>query len=245
MPNFRPVIPSVFTMGNLFCGFLSIMSAYDGEAVQACWFIILGFFLDGLDGFVARVSRADSQFGVELDSLADLVSFGIAPAMIFYSFRFKDLGKWGWVLGFVYVMCGAVRLARFNLGAGPRKFFQGLPIPAAAAALTGYTLASYQIWGQLEHVKVLVILILGCSFLMVSSIEYEKRPLTFHTTKDRIKWLYMVVGGIALLIFHELAIFPLILIYIVYGLVREAVLLVRTGGPVQNDHEEAPQQYMD
>jgi CDP-diacylglycerol--serine O-phosphatidyltransferase len=231
MRNFRPIFPGVFTMGNLFCGFISIMSSADGQAVQACWFIILGFFLDGLDGFVARMSRGETLFGIELDSLADMVCFGVAPAMIFYSFKFKDLGKWGWVLGFVYVMCGAVRLARYNITAqyNPKPHFQGLPIPAAAAALTGYTLGSYELWGELRYVKFLVTLILGCSFLMVSDIEYEKRPVSFRTIKERIKWGYMALGGIALLSLHQLAIFPLVAVYILYGLAREAVLLVRSG----------------
>lgn len=240
MRNFRPVFPGVFTMGNLFCGFISIMSSADGQAIQACWFIILGFFLDGLDGFVARMSRGETVFGIELDSLADMVCFGVAPAMIFYSFKFKDLGKWGWVLGFVYVMCGAVRLARYNLTAqhNPLPHFQGLPIPAAAAALTGYTLFSYELWGELRYVKFLVTLILACSFLMVSDIQYEKRPLSFRTTKERLKWAYMAFGGIALLSLHQLAIFPLVAMYILYGLGREAVLLVRSGLSGEPRHDK-------
>ena len=231
MPNLRPIFPGVFTMGNLFCGFVSIMSSFDGQAKQACWFIVLAFFLDGLDGLVARMSRSDTLFGIELDSLADLVSFGVAPAMIFYSFKFNELGKWGWVLAFVFVMCGAFRLARFNLVAmqGQKPHFQGLPIPAAAAAMTGYTLGSYELWGELRYVKFLVTLILICSFLMVSDIEYEKRPTSFKTTKDRIKWGYIVVGGAAVLFFHELAFFPLVAIYILYGIAREGTMLVRSG----------------
>jgi len=238
MRNLRPIFPGVFTMGNLFCGFISIMSSFDGQAIQACWFIILGFFLDGLDGLVARVSRADTQFGIELDSLADLVSFGVAPAMIFYSFKFKDLGKWGWVLAFVFVMCGAFRLARFNVTAqqGQKPFFQGLPIPAAAAALTGYTLGSYELWGELRYVKFIVTLILMCSFLMVSDVEYEKRPTSFRTIKERIKWAYIALGGVALFTLHQLAIFPLVAVYILHGLLREATLLVKSGltGDSQN-----------
>ena len=231
MANLRPIFPGVFTMGNLFCGFISIMSSFDGQALQASWFIILAFFLDGLDGLAARISHSDSLFGIELDSLADLISFGVAPAMIFYSFKFKDLGKWGWVLGFVFVMCGAFRLARFNVTAqdGHKSHFQGLPIPAAAAALTGYTLASYHLWGDLRYVKFLVTLILVCSALMVSDVEYEKRPMSFRTIKDRIKWAYIAFGGLALLTVHELAIFPLVAVYILYGLGHEGVLLVRSG----------------
>ena len=259
MPNLRPIFPGVFTMGNLFCGFVSIMSSFDGQAVQACWFIILAFFLDGLDGFVARMSHSDSLFGIELDSLADLISFGVAPAMIFYTFKFKGLGKWGWVLGFIFVMCGAFRLARFNVTSrdGPRAHFQGLPIPAAAAALIGYTLASYHLWGELRYVKFLVTLILICSALMVSDVEFEKRPNSFRRIKDRIKWGYVALGAMALLSVHELAIFPLVAVYILYGLAHEAIVLVRSGlagdpgsspgrkpgteeGPPKHEGSEAP-----
>ena len=231
MANLRPIFPGVFTMGNLFFGFVSIMSSFDGQAKQACWFIVLAFFLDGLDGIVARMSRADTLFGIELDSLADLISFGVAPAMIFYSFKFNELGKWGWVLAFIFVMCGAFRLARFNVVAqhGPKSHFEGLPIPAAAAVMTGYTLGSFQLWGELRYVKFLVTLIVVCSFLMVSDIEYEKRPLSFRSMKDRIKWSFIVVGGGAILIFHELAFFPLTAIYVLYGLMHEGTMLVRSG----------------
>jgi len=231
MRNLRPIFPGVFTMGNLFCGFLSILSSFDGQAVQACWFIVLAFFLDGLDGLVARMSRADTQFGVELDSLADVVSFGVAPALIFYTFKFKDLGKWGWVLGFVFVMCGAFRLARYNVMAhdGQKHRFQGLPIPAAAAVLVGYTLGSYELWGELRYIKFLITLILVSSFLMVSDVEYEKRPVSFRTTADRIKWIYIALGGVAVLTLHQLAFFPLVAIYVLHGLAREAYMLVRSG----------------
>jgi CDP-diacylglycerol--serine O-phosphatidyltransferase len=233
--NFRGIFPGMFTMGNLFCGFLSILSSMDGEWRHACQFILLGFFLDGLDGIVARVSRGATRFGVELDSLADLITFGLAPAIMVYSFRLKDLGKWGWVLGFVFVMCGAFRLARYNLGAktGPREGFEGLPIPAAASLLVSYTLFSFELWGELKYVRLLIAMTLVASGLMVSSIPYEDKPTSWRTLKDKIKFLYLLVGVIAVLIDMSKTAFPLVLGYVAYGLVREIIETVSNGGSLE------------
>lgn len=234
--NLRGIFPGVFTMGNLFCGFLSILSSMDGEWRHACQFILLGFFLDGLDGIVARVSKGVTRFGVELDSLADLITFGLAPAIMVYSFRLKDLGKWGWVLGFVFVMCGAFRLARYNLNAksGPRQGFEGLPIPAAASLLVAYTLFSFEMWGELKYVRFLVAMTLVTSGLMVSTIPFEDKPTSWRTTKDKLKFLYLFVGAIAVLVDMSMSAFPLILGYIAYGLGREIVETVTNGGSM--DH---------
>ncbi len=229
--NLRGIFPGMFTMGNLFCGFLSILSSMDGEWKHACQFILLGFFLDGLDGIVARVARGATRFGVELDSLADLITFGLAPAIMVYSIRLKDLGKWGWVLGFVFVMCGAFRLARYNLGAktGPRVGFVGLPIPAAASLLVSYTLFSFEMWGELKYVRFLIAMTLVTSGLMVSTIPYEDKPTSWRNWKDRIKFIYLFIGVLAILWDMSLTAFPLVLIYVAYGLIREIIETVSNG----------------
>jgi CDP-diacylglycerol--serine O-phosphatidyltransferase len=231
MRNFRGIFPGMFTMGNLFCGFLSILSAMDGEAVHACRFILLGMFLDGLDGFVARVSRSATRFGVELDSLADLITFGLAPAILVYSFQLKALGKWGWVLGFVYVMCGAFRLARYNLGARGKaqSGFEGLPIPAAASLLVSYTLFAFEMWGELRHPRFLVIMMIVTSGLMVSSIPYEDKPTRWRTLKDRVKFSYIFIAIVAVIIDLPKTMFWLMLIYVLSGVVREIIDLTRGG----------------
>ena len=232
MRNFRGIFPGMFTMGNLFCGFLSILSSMDGEAEHACRFILLGFFLDGLDGFVARVSRGATRFGVELDSLADLVTFGLAPAILVYSFKLKVLGKWGWVLGFVFVMCGAFRLARYNLTAKapPSRGFEGLPIPAAASLLVAYTLFSFDLWDQLRFVKFLVVMMIVSSGLMVSSVPYEDKPTSWRTLRDRVKFLYMFVCVVAVIIDLPKTLFPLVLIYVLSGIAYEIFDLVHGNG---------------
>ena len=224
MTNFRGIFPGVFTMGNLFCGFLSILSAIEGDIGHACRFILLGFFLDGLDGFVARVSNATTRFGVELDSLADMVTFGLAPAILMYAVGMQNLGKWGWMLSFVFVMCGAFRLARYNVTSksGPRSTsFEGLPIPAAAALLVAYTMFCLDIWGEIRMIRFLVVMIILSSGLMVSSISYMGKPSSWRTMGDRLKFLYIFVAIIAVIIDLSKTLFPLIFLYALSGIAWE------------------------
>jgi CDP-diacylglycerol--serine O-phosphatidyltransferase len=229
--NLRGIFPGVFTMGNLFCGFLSILSAIEGEMGHACQFILLGFFLDGLDGFVARVSNSASRFGVELDSLADLITFGLAPAVLMYKVQLHSLGKWGWMVAFVFVMCGAFRLARFNLTAktGPHSHFEGLPIPAAAALLVSYTMFCIEIWGEVRLVRFLVVMMIVSSGLMVSSVSYENKPTSWRTGRDRIKFSYIFIGVIAAIVDLSSTLFPLVFLYALSGIAQEGYRLTRSG----------------
>ncbi|MBD3169844.1 MAG: CDP-diacylglycerol--serine O-phosphatidyltransferase, partial [candidate division Zixibacteria bacterium] len=133
MRDLKGIFPGAFTMANMFCGFLAIIACIRGtDPAEPAWLILLALLLDSLDGHVARISHSATRFGVELDSLSDLVSFGIAPAVMMYRFPFEQFGKWAWILGFVYIMAAAFRLARFNLQANmeKKKNFVGLPVPA-------------------------------------------------------------------------------------------------------------------
>jgi CDP-diacylglycerol--serine O-phosphatidyltransferase len=229
--NIKGIFPGVFTVGNMFCGFVSILYSFDGEPIHAAWMIILAGFFDALDGKVARFSGSSSRFGVELDSLADLLSFAIAPAVLFYNLSIYPLGKWGWILGFVFVMCGAFRLARFNLQ--PSKLeeklpYMGLPIPAAALTLVSYTLFCNEIWGTLRFPKVLITMIIAFSGLMVSGIEYETFPrFSFSDRKNKVKLMYLLVFVVALIINPRLALFPFGLFYVLSGVVKGAYELFR------------------
>ena len=229
MRNFKGIFPGVFTVGNMLCGFISILQSFEGEAIHAAWLIILAGFFDALDGKIARISRSASRFGIELDSFADFVSFGIAPAVIFYSFKLYVLGTWGWLLGFLFIICGAFRLARFNLEARleEKPYFTGLPIPVAAITLCGYTLFSYELWGELLYPEVLITLVIVFSALMVSGIEYETLPrFSLNSKKNLIKLIYILVALIAVLLKPRLAIFPLGMIYVLSGIAREVYQLV-------------------
>ncbi len=230
MPNYRPIFPNIFTTGNLISGFLSIISAAEGDPTQAAWFIILAGFMDALDGKVARFSKAASAFGKELDSLADMISFGVAPAFLIYTFKLNVLGKWGWIIGMVYISASAFRLARFNLLAQSeeKKNFMGLPVPAAGIALATFIIFCYHVWGRVEYGEYLVSMTLLFSALMVSQVEYDTIPDRFQTMQDRIKLLYIVVLALAALIKPRLLMFPVFSVYIAVGLVKEAIRIVRS-----------------
>lgn len=236
MRNIKGIFPGVFTVGNMFCGFLSILSSFEYEIEHAAWLIILAAFFDALDGRIARFSRSSSKFGVELDSFADFVSFGVAPAILFYSAKLYTLGKWGFILGLAYMVCGAFRLARFNLQARQevRTHFVGLPIPMAAVTLSGYILFCYEIWNQLRFQEFIIAMVIGFSGLMVSQISYETLPnFSFDTRKNRIKFLYLLLFLFAALIKPRLAFFPFGFLYITSGVVREIRILTRSRQTVE------------
>jgi len=220
----KGIFPGTFTMGNVVCGFLAILSAFEGEITTACWLIILAGFLDLLDGKVARLSGASTRFGIELDSLADFLSFGVAPAVIVYVVKLSSMGKWGWIISIVYIMATSYRLARFNILAhtDEKKIFLGLPTPAAALALVSYIIFSYEIWGQLEYTQYLVSMVILFAALMVSQIEYEVFPDQFDSPKNKIKLAFIIIAAVAALTLPRLLIFPMLSLYIILGMVREA-----------------------
>jgi len=247
MPNYRPIFPNIFTTGNLICGFLSIISASEGEPTQAAWFIILAGFLDALDGKVARFSGATSSFGKELDSLSDVISFGLAPAFLIYTYSLSQIGKWGWVVGVVYISAAAFRLARYNLLAQTeeKKNFMGLPVPPAGLTLATYVIFCYHLWGGIEYNEYLISMTIVFSGLMVSQVEYDTIPDHFNSRDNRIKLLYLVGLALAALIKPRLLMFPVFLMYVVIGLVKEAIHIGRmaaSGKPIgrspNGNHEE-------
>lgn len=170
------LIPSLFTAGNLICGFFSIVSTFNGEYLQAAVFIFLALLLDGLDGYAARLTKTTSQFGIEFDSLADLVSFGVAPAILVYYWALVPWKTWGWLAACLYVVCGALRLARFNvqIRTVEKKHFVGLPIPAAAEMIAAIVLIYYFLGGEGATNKqiVLLLVIYLLAGLMVSNFQY-------------------------------------------------------------------------
>ena len=134
------LLPNAFTTANLFAGFYAVVQAMSGSFETAAIAIFLALVFDGMDGRVARLTNTQSAFGEQYDSLADMTSFGVAPALVMYEWALQDLGRWGWLAAFVYVVGAALRLARFNtnIGVVDKRFFQGLPSPAAAALVAGF-----------------------------------------------------------------------------------------------------------
>ncbi len=222
MTNLRGIFPGAFTMGNMLCGFLAILSAQGQNPAAAGWFIILAAFLDALDGKVARLSRGTSRFGKELDSLADIVSFGVAPAILVHSAKLHIFGKWSFMVGAIFLMAGAFRLARYNVMADPHRKdnFSGLPIPIAAIAIASYTIASLDLFDDICFPQFMLVMVLGCSALMVSQITYDSLPEKFDRKENRWRMVVIFIFLVAVLVSPKLAIFPFVAGYILYGFGR-------------------------
>jgi CDP-diacylglycerol--serine O-phosphatidyltransferase len=232
LPRKTFILPSAFTAGNILCGFYSVVSAMRGELLLACWLIVVAGVLDFIDGKVAMFSRTQSRFGIELDSLADVISFGIAPGVIMYQFFLKDRGDWSWLVSFLFVLCGALRLARFNVETkGPEKTkFKGLPTPMAAAAVISFvpfkdTTFFQTLFYDVNYNRFLVLMLLALALLMVSNVEYPAAPrFTLRTIKGVVGFIAFVVFSLILLNYWELLLFPASFLYIFYGLSRSLVL---------------------
>jgi len=237
--GYRQIFPGLFTMGNLFCGYASILASMRGENLtEAAWLIIFAAFFDFLDGLVARLSKGASRFGVELDSLADIVSFAVAPAVLLYSFKMIEFGNWGWFIGFSFIMAGAYRLARYNLDAKieTKGNFLGLPVPIAAIAIASFVIFCDHLWGEIRLDRFLLIMIILFSALMVSTIEYETMPrFDFSIKKNRIKMIILVSAGMLLMIKTRLLMFPFVAGYIIWGIVKLLASLIEKG--VHNDDD--------
>ena len=169
------LLPSMFTMGNMFCGYCCIIYAIRGEFATAAPFIGFAMVLDMLDGRVARMTGATSDFGIEFDSLADVVSFGMAPAILSFMWGLQPLGRIGWAASFLFVAAAAVRLARFNIQSGSqdKRYFVGLPSPAAAA-VPAATVFAYPIGFQYPvHAMAVLAMVVVPAMLMVSTIRFR------------------------------------------------------------------------
>jgi CDP-diacylglycerol---serine O-phosphatidyltransferase len=236
-PSMRQVVvvmPSAFTLGNLFFGFWAIVSAFNGNFRWAGWFIVFAGILDMLDGRVARLSGTGTRFGAELDSLVDVISFGVAPALLMYFLDFSNAGRFAWILCYIYVVAVALRLARFNvLSAGKPSsgWFTGLPSPAAGMTLAVYYPFSQTNWYRatpayldLQH-EGLVVLMLLLAVLMVSNVKYPKfPPIGIRSRKGIFGLIVHVVILLGGLIVPEYFLFPLGLFYVGLGIVRATVL---------------------
>ncbi len=170
------LLPNLFTTGAMFSGFYAITSAINHHFEAAAVAIFIAMILDGLDGRVARLTNTQSEFGVQYDSLSDMVSFGVAPGLVMYLWAFSSLGKLGLFAAFVHTAGGALRLARFNtqVTTADKRYFQGLPSPAAAAILAGFLWASLEYNYDVESIKYLVLLLtISTGLLMVSNFRYS------------------------------------------------------------------------
>ncbi len=240
-----PVIPGIFTFGNLFCGFFAIIHSMGPKPLSAAWFIFLGAFLDLLDGKVARMTKGASRIGVQLDSLADFTTFGIAPVAMLYAVGLFDMFGWKLAVGILYIFAGAFRLARFNVAAesGRDDFFYGLPIPVAAVTIASGLVFIDKVWppimgnGVLGGIAVL-------AWLMISQVKYPKHPPRIDFSN---RWNFLILIPLlsiilALILFPVYTIYPLMVLFVLHGLIREVIVTLSretrgTGRKDDNDEE--------
>jgi CDP-diacylglycerol--serine O-phosphatidyltransferase len=234
------ILPNLFTLSSVLCGYYAILILSDrstsDDFYRAALLIVFALFFDGIDGRVARLTKTQTAIGVQLDSLADVISFGVAPAILVYYWSLAELGTGGMLVGFVFVASGVVRLARFNVASTnddgrpnrPGKYTQGLPIPAAAGILISIVVAN-TLTGKLPFSPILIsILVISLSVFMVSSMP-------FRSFKDlRLSWRTLlsisvalgVTVWIALKIHPSMALVWLLAAYVIIGIVESLIVLM-------------------
>ncbi len=230
----RAVVPSLFTVLNMFCGFYAIISTHNSDYHTAIWLIVLAAVFDAVDGIVARLLKSSSQFGVEIDSLSDLVSFGVAPAFLVYHVALYEMSGVGIFLSSLLMIFGGIRLARFNvqLVGFDKSYFTGLPIPASAMTVCSFIYEWYNPTAGLGSTARMLLpyLVVGISLLMVSHVKYDTLPkFSFkNIKKSPIKFSLFSLAGIAIVITKGHATFWVFVIFILIGLIRYGVNLVQS-----------------
>lgn len=215
-------LPNTFTALNMACGFFSIILGWKGDFYLASIILILGAAFDSVDGRVARMTGTQSVFGEQFDSISDVVSFGVAPAFLVYNRFFTDLGRIGLITSFIFLLCGALRLARFNANIDKvsSAFFQGLPIPSGALALVGLTLFSTKFPEVGNYSPVIVGFVLCFSFLMISNIPFNsfKDSPWVASHKKRVLFLIFLIMAFTF-IYEEIMILGVISTYVIGSLI--------------------------
>lgn len=235
--RFAPAIPGLFTFGNLICGLFAILHAMGPKPLSAVWFILLGAFLDALDGKVARMTKADTSIGIELDSLADFTTFGIAPVVLLHALGLFSLRDWRLAVAILYIFAGAFRLARFNISnqCSRNDYFCGLPIPAAAVTIASSMIFINDVWPPIEGRGILggiAVLV----WLMISQVRYPKK-IDGKKISRKVKIILLIsilLLLFSLVIYPSYVIYPLMMVYILYGVVRE-ILAILSGKPGEED----------
>lgn len=217
------ILPNLFTLAALFGGFYAVVMAMNGRFDMAAAGVFVAMVLDSLDGRVARMTNTQSAFGEQMDSLSDMVSFGAAPALIAYEWALKGLGRWGWVAAFVYCACAALRLARFNVNTAvvDKRYFQGLPSPAAAALVTGFIWLMNDLGIKGYDVDwVMFALALYAGLTMVTNVPfYSFKDVQMKKTVPFAVIVLIVLGIAAINTYPEGVLFGVFMLYGISGYV--------------------------
>lgn len=227
------LLPNLFTTAALFCGFYAIVSSINGQFETAAIAIFVAMLLDGIDGRVARLTNTESDFGAEFDSLADMVSFGLAPALIIYLWALSSFGKMGWLVSFIYVACAALRLARFNTQAShsDKRYFQGLASPAAAAVVAGLIwnadfIRQYLPESSLQIVALVTTLFVG--LLMVTNVRYHSfKGVNWRSKVPFVTILMFVFVLVFISAEPALVLFGIFFVYALSGPILTVIMLRR------------------
>ncbi|MCF8720454.1 CDP-diacylglycerol--serine O-phosphatidyltransferase [Nitrospina gracilis] len=214
------ILPSLFTTGNVFCGFYALIAALSEQYFQGAVAIGLAIVFDILDGRVARLTKTTSSFGFEYDSLADVISFGMAPALLAYSWVLQPFGRLGWMAAFLFLLCGALRLARFNVTEPDPASdnFIGLAIPAAAAMIASIIIAFEDLFATRLNPMIMVGVVYLLAFLMVSNIRYPAfKKLAFKKRVTFTRFLFVVLFVYAVATIPKIAFFVLSFLYVMSG----------------------------
>jgi len=228
----RAVVPSLFTVLNMFCGFMSIIHASNGDFISAGWLIMLAAGFDAVDGVMARITRSSSEFGVEIDSLSDVISFGAAPAFLVYQAELYKLGSVGILISSLLMVFAGLRLARFNtqLVGFDKDHFVGLPAPVSALTAASFVLNFWtDVKGLGTTAPLLAPLAVLLSLLMVSKVRYDTLPKFSRKTIQKEPWKYLFLALAVVVVFASAggAILPLLLLFIFLGLVRSVAGLAK------------------
>jgi CDP-diacylglycerol--serine O-phosphatidyltransferase len=239
------LLPNLFTTAALFAGFYAIVAAMNNRFEAAAVAVFIAMLLDGIDGRVARLTNTQTDFGAEYDSLADMVSFGLAPALVMYQWALSDLGKLGWLAAFIYAACAALRLARFNtqVGIADKRYFQGLPSPSAAAIVAGMVWSGEEVFElagkSLEEVA--FVLTIAAGLLMVSNIRYHSfKGINF---RERVPFIAIPIAVLVIVVLSynpPMMLFGGFLIYAISGPVLTVVYLRRRRAERRAQHQQEP-----
>jgi CDP-diacylglycerol--serine O-phosphatidyltransferase len=225
------ILPNTLTLCGMFMGFYSILASLKGLYVDASWAIIIAMVFDGLDGWVARLTHSTTRFGIELDSLSDLVAFGVAPAVMLFKWNLASYGRIGWSAAFLFMACGALRLARYNvqMGSAESKSFTGMPIPGAATIVATMVIFYYEIWETVPSKNIYVLLLTFIlAVLMVSTLRFHgAKEIDF--SKRKPFWILVaIVVAFAIIVMHPpIALFIFAMIYLFEGIIENIFLFYR------------------
>jgi len=212
----------------MFCGFYAILASFKGHYVYAAWAILIANIFDGLDGWVARLTHSTTRFGIELDSLSDLIAFGVAPAVLIYSWGLQPFRRFGWGAAFLFVICGALRLARYNvqMGSAESKTFTGMPIPGAATVIASLVLFYNEVWGGMPAKNyIMLFLPFLLAALMVSTLKYHGLKEIDPKSRKPFWLLVAVVMALVLIFIHpEVVIFIFAISYMFWGIIEGIIV---------------------